>query len=340
MKNDMQPLSPDAANLEPPQGGLQSYPPSDRWSDWTEYDAAAWPRRVEKHYDLVPTICFNCEAGCGLLAYVDKETLKIRKFEGNPEHPGSRGRNCAKGPATINQVYDSERILYPMKRVGKRGGGQWERVSWDEVLDDMAARIRKALEEDRRNEIMYHVGRPGHELLYHQRIMHAWGIDAHNSHTNVCSAGARAGYAFWCGIDRPSPDHANARFMLMLSSHLETGHYFNPHAQRIIEAKERGAKVCVIDTRLSNTASQGRLLDAHLARHRSRGAAGHVQRPAPGRSLRPRVREEVGSTGSSSCARNTRTRPRPSSGSRRSSRPSTGSTRPSSPRPSPGWTRP
>ena len=256
MKNEPQPLNPDAANLEPPQGGLQSYPPSDRWSDWTEYDAAAWPRRVEKHYDLIPTICFNCEAGCGLLAYVDKETRKIRKFEGNPEHPGSRGRNCAKGPATINQVYDAERILYPMKRVGKRGGGQWERVSWDEVLDDMAARIRKALEEDRRNEIMYHVGRPGHELLYHQRIMHAWGIDAHNSHTNVCSAGARAGYAFWCGIDRPSPDHANARFMLMLSSHLETGHYFNPHAQRIIEAKERGAKVCVIDTRLSNTASK------------------------------------------------------------------------------------
>jgi hypothetical protein len=38
-------------------------------------------------------------------------------------------------------------------------------------------------------------------------------------------------------MDRPSPDHANARFILLLSSHLETGHYFNPHAQRIIEAR-------------------------------------------------------------------------------------------------------
>ena len=56
-------------------------------------------------------------------------------------------------------------------------------------------------------------------------------------------------------MDRPSPDHANARFILLLSSHLETGHYFNPHAQRIIEGKMRGAKICVIDTRLSNTAS-------------------------------------------------------------------------------------
>src|SRR5437870_7987047 len=56
-------------------------------------------------------------------------------------------------------------------------------------------------------------------------------------------------------MDRPCPDHANARFILLLSSHLETGHYFNPHAQRIMEAKARGAKVVVVDTRLSNTAS-------------------------------------------------------------------------------------
>jgi anaerobic selenocysteine-containing dehydrogenase len=255
MSETWQPLHPSALRLEAPSG-LASYPPVEKWDDWVEYDTAHWPRKVEKHYQIIPTICFNCEAACGLLGFVDKETLRIRRFEGNPEHPGSRGRNCAKGPATLNQVTDPERIRYPLKRVGKRGEGKWQRVSWDEVLDDIAARVRKALQEDRRNEIMYHVGRPGHELLYHQRIFHAWGIDGHNSHTNVCSAGARAGYAFWSGIDRPSPDQANARFILLLRSHLETGHYFNPHAQRIIEGKEQGAKICVIDTRLSNTASK------------------------------------------------------------------------------------
>ncbi|HWM80297.1 MAG TPA: molybdopterin-dependent oxidoreductase, partial [Methylomirabilota bacterium] len=104
-------------------------------------------------------------------------------------------------------------------------------------------------------EIMYHLGRPGHELVYLQRVFHAWGIDGHNSHTNVCSASARAGYAFWHGFDRPSPDHGRARFILLLSAHLEAGHYFNPHAQRIMEAKARGAKVAVVDSRLSNTAS-------------------------------------------------------------------------------------
>ncbi|MBI1996615.1 MAG: molybdopterin-dependent oxidoreductase [Deltaproteobacteria bacterium] len=254
MADTRAPLNPAATQLE--VGGLASYPPVEKWDDWVEYDTAQWPKKVEKHCRIIPTICFNCEAACGLLGFVEKDTNRIRRFEGNPEHPGSRGRNCAKGPATLNQVTDPERIRYPLRRAGKRGEGKWQRVSWDEVLDDIAARVRQALQEDRRNEIMYHVGRPGHELLYHQRVFHAWGIDGHNSHTNVCSAGARAGYAFWSGIDRPSPDHANARFILLLSSHLETGHYFNPHAQRIIEAKNSGTRICVIDTRLSNTASK------------------------------------------------------------------------------------
>jgi len=85
--------------------------------------------------------------------------------------------------------------------------------------------------------------------------MAAWGVDGHNSHTNICSSGARAGYHYWLGMDRPSPDHANAKVMLLVSSHLEAGHYFNPHAQRIIEAKKNGAKLVVLDTRLSNTAT-------------------------------------------------------------------------------------
>lgn len=233
---------------------LESFPPMDQWDDWTEYESTAWPRKVEKKYMLVPTTCFNCEAACGLVAYIDKETRQIRKLEGNPYHPGSRGRNCAKGPATLNQIEDPERILYPLKRVGPRGSGKFERTTWDEALDAIAAPIRAALIENRRTEVMYHVGRPGHDG-YMDRVLQAWGVDGHNSHTNVCSGAARVGYATWMGADRPSPDHANAKFILLLSSHLETGHYFNPHAQRIIDAKSAGAKVCAIDVRLSNTAS-------------------------------------------------------------------------------------
>ncbi len=233
---------------------LAAFPPKEHWDDWIELDSLAWPRKVERRYMMVPTTCFNCESACGLLAYIDKDSLQVRKFEGNPEHPGSRGRNCAKGPATINQITDPDRILYPLKRAGKRGEGKWVQVSWDEALDDIAGRIRRAITEGRPNEVMYHVGRPG-EDGFTERILAAWGVDGHNSHTNVCSSNSRAGYHYWMGLDRPSPDHSEARVIFLISSHLEAGHYFNPHAQRIIDGKARGAKVIVFDTRLSNTAT-------------------------------------------------------------------------------------
>src|SRR5262249_22162470 len=154
-----------------------SFPPKERWDEWV----AVEPDGSERRYTLVPTTCFNCESACGLLAYVDRETLTVRKFEGNPEHPGSRGRNCAKGPATLNQVTDPDRILYPLKRAGGRGEGRWQRVSWDDALDDIAGQIRHALEEDRPNAVMYHVGRPG-EDGFTERVLAAWGVDGHNSH--------------------------------------------------------------------------------------------------------------------------------------------------------------
>ena len=103
---------------------------------------------------------------------------------------------------------------------------------------------------------MYHVGRPG-EDGYTERVLKAWGVDGHNSHTNICSSNARIGYQSWMGHDRPSSDFANAEVIFLISAHLEAGHYFNPHAQRIMEAKEKGATVICVDPRLSNTGAEG-----------------------------------------------------------------------------------
>ena len=254
---DLVPEPVELTTVVHPDGRMSQYPPPEKWEDWIEWDGKLWPRKVARRYTLVPTVCFNCESACGLLAYVDRETLEVKKFEGNPAHPGSRGRNCAKGPATINQTYDPERILSPLKRVGARGEGKWKRITWDTALEEIGARMRESRQQ-RRDGIVYHVGRAG-EDGYTNWVIQAWGVDGHNSHTNICSAGARAGYAFWSGEDRPSPDHAHARVILLLSAHLETGHYFNPHAQRIMEGKEAGAKLITLDPRLSNTASKSDL---------------------------------------------------------------------------------
>ncbi len=237
---------------------FKSHPDPSEWDRYVDFESTSWPKKDRRTYWIIPSICFNCESACGILAYVDQEKMEVRKIEGNPLHPGSRGRTCAKGVVTPNQLEDPDRILFPLKRTGARGEGKWERVSWDAALEDIGTRIRRAIQEGRRHELMYHVGRPG-EDGYANRVLQAWGVDGHNSHTNVCSSSARLGHFLWTGADRPSPDYAHAKTILLLSSHLETGHYFNPHAQRIVEAQAEGATLITIDPRLSNTAAKANL---------------------------------------------------------------------------------
>ena len=146
------------------EGKLTQFPPPEQWDDWTEYDAEAHPKRVKRNYTIVPTTCFNCESACGLTAYVDKDSNQIRKFEGNPVPPRQPWPQLRQRACHHQSDYrPPDRILYPLKRTGKRGEGKWEKVTWDKVLDDIAGRIRKALQEKRHNEVAYHVGRPGHE---------------------------------------------------------------------------------------------------------------------------------------------------------------------------------
>src|SRR5690606_20354514 len=80
------PVARAPSGIATPPFPLHGFPPQDRWDDWEELDAQAWPVRQLRRYSIVPTTCFNCESACGLLAYVDKDTKEVRKFEGNPLH--------------------------------------------------------------------------------------------------------------------------------------------------------------------------------------------------------------------------------------------------------------
>ena len=119
---------------------LRNFPPPEQW------DSFVVRRRQGAPAQGAPASSCSCRrrastasppAGCW--PTWTRSDLSISKVEGNPAHPGSRGRNCAKGPATINQINDPERILHPLRRVGARGAGQWEQVSWD----DRARRHRR-----------------------------------------------------------------------------------------------------------------------------------------------------------------------------------------------------
>ena len=72
---------------------------------------------------------------------------KVVKITGDPESPLNKGKLCPKGLASIEHLYNPNRLKYPLKRTGKRGKGKWERISWDEALNTMI----KKLEEVREN---------------------------------------------------------------------------------------------------------------------------------------------------------------------------------------------
>src|SRR3990170_1645473 len=92
----------------------------------------------------VPSTCLMCPARCGILGMVEEGSLV--KIEGNPQHPHNQGGLCARGLAGTNQVYNPDRLPYPLRRQGPRGQGRWQRISWEEALEELTGRLRAVLD--------------------------------------------------------------------------------------------------------------------------------------------------------------------------------------------------
>ena len=258
---------------------LSFYPPMEEWTDFKELDGDDWkrggidrkgvrdasnPDGIEVNdYTIVPTACSNCEASCGLTAWIDKKTFTVKKYMGNPLHPGSRGRNCAKGYATQSQMYDPDRIAFPLKRApgSARGEGKWIRTTWDEAMTTIGNKMHDAMKGDdelSKKSCMFHVGRPN-ENGFTGKVWQTLGQDCFNSHTNICSSGGRTPTIQWSN-DRSSPDWANAKLIFLNSSHAaDAGHYFQQAAGHIADARAKGAKLVVMDPRMSNSAGMADL---------------------------------------------------------------------------------
>ena len=254
---------------------LSFYPPMEEWGSFSELSGEDWKRGgIDRHgvksdsnpngieaydYAIIPTACSNCEASCGLTAWIDKKTFTVKKYMGNPLHPASRGRNCAKGYATQSQMYDPDRIAFPLKRApgSARGEGKWVRTTWDEAMTTIGKKMGDTLakgDELSKKTVMFHVGRPN-ENGFTGKVWHTLGCDAFNSHTNICSSGGRTPTIQWANDDRSSPDWANAKLIFLNSSHAaDAGHYFQQSASFIADARAKGAKLVVMDPRMSNSA--------------------------------------------------------------------------------------
>ncbi len=259
---------------------LSFYPPQDQWNHFQELSGVDWKRGgIDRHgvqsennpdgiyvndFMLVPTACSNCEASCGLTAWIDKKTFTVKKYMGNPLHSASRGRNCAKGYAAQSQMYDPDRIPFPLKRApgSKRGEGKWIRTTWDEAMTTIGKKMADTIRKGdllSRKSVMYHVGRPN-ENGFVPQVWETLGLDSYNSHTNICSSNGRTPTIQWANDDRTSPDWANAKLVFLNSSHAaDAGHYFQQSASFIADARKKGAKLVVMDPRMSNSAGMSDL---------------------------------------------------------------------------------
>lgn len=200
----------------------------------------------------IPINCHVCNIQDGAIAFVEND--RVVKLEGNPEHVSTRGRLCAKGNAGMWYSYDPDRILYPLKRVGARGEGKWKRITWDEALTEVAAKLDAALKEDP-NTIMLKWGRnrTGGTL---ERFMKTLGSATVLNHTSVCESSKKVGQEPTWGPDIETPDFANAKYVLNFGSNiLEAAYFHNPLSQRIAEGRvDNHMKIVTFDVRLSNTA--------------------------------------------------------------------------------------
>jgi thiosulfate reductase/polysulfide reductase chain A len=207
---------------------------------------------------MIPSACWSCVTRDSMVGFV--ENGRLVKLEGQPNSIRGRGKICAKGAAGINQLYDPDRVLYPMKRAGKRGSGKWKRISWDEALTEVAGRLKKLRDEGHPEKFMFHYGRMkgSSSKIIKSVFLAAYGTKTVTGHTSICEGGKWTAQELTWGKHYDNWDFDNTKFVLNFGSGVLDAHTNHiPTSQRLVDAMvDRGVKMVTFDVRLSNTAAK------------------------------------------------------------------------------------
>ena len=183
---------------------------------------------------------------------------------GDPEHRFTRGFLCAKVNQYLDRVYSPDRILHPLRRVGRKGEGRFERISWDQALDEIRDRLKAVIASDGPQAILPYSYAGNMGLLsfgsMDRRFFHALGASLLDR--TICSsagsAGLKATIGRSIGFDPEAIVHA--RLVVAWGANIVSS---NVHLWPFVEeARRRGARLVVIDPYRSKTAE---LADLHLA---------------------------------------------------------------------------
>ncbi len=209
----------------------------------------------------VPSICGQCPSRCAILGYLDEDRLV--KIEGQPTSIRNQGKVCAKGQTGATKVYDPDRILSPLKRVGKRGEGQWKQISWDEALDDLAGRLKKFHDDGTPEKFVFHHGwiSQSAEKLINDIFLATYGTASIINQTCQSQSARWSAHELTWGGNIDNWDIDNSKFVLNFGSNLLEAHTnFVSIAKRLSKsAVDNRLKMVTFDVRLSNTAANSDL---------------------------------------------------------------------------------
>ncbi len=195
------------------------------------------------------TTCYMCACRCGIDVHL-KDTpagkREIRYIEGNRDHPVNRGVLCAKGSAGIMQHYSPARLRAPLRRVGPRGSGEFEEISWDEALD-IAASWLKPLREEAPEKLAFFTGRDQSQSFTGWWAQQ-FGTPNYAAHGGFCSVNMAAagiytmGGAFW---EFGQPDWDRCRYFMIFG--VAEDHDSNPIKIGLGKLKANGARIVAVN---------------------------------------------------------------------------------------------
>ena len=203
---------------------------------------------------VVKSHCRMCHGGCGVLIYT--KNGKVSKIAGDPDCPINHGTLCSKGIASPQLAYHPDRLTYPIRRVGPKASGQWERISWDEALGAIAERILNYKEKFGAESIVmgYGTGRENEAAIY--RFANLLGTPNVLTAGHFCYGPRIATSIITCGTN-PVVDYENhPKCIILWGNNLVISNPDEYKGEPFSVCLDKGAKLIVVDPRLTRAAAR------------------------------------------------------------------------------------
>jgi len=191
----------------------------------------------------IRSICPLCSAGCSMLVeMLDGRPIRIK------EDPAFPAPLCMKAEASLEYMYHRDRLKHPLKRVGEKGEGKWEQISWNDALDLISGELMKVKDTYGAEATAFmRGGAKGYQDGLLRRFANVFGTPNWSDREHICHGPKRLASILTCGFfPMPEYDYPPAAIVVWGSNPFETN--FASH-EKIIKALDRGTKLVVIDPR-------------------------------------------------------------------------------------------